>query len=153
SPSTPTRRTYSSTLPGSCSTQPGTRPSSQPPPGADRAASPPRSSPPNTPATKPPAMAGSSNDTRQVSNAPTPPPRRPGRRPDPGRLRADRPIHQPAPGNDRHLDVYEHDRDHRGPCPGARRHDPEGRASSPEQLGGGRRQPDPAGGTRALRQP
>ena len=89
---------------------------------------------------------------------PPPPPRRPRRRPDPGRLRADRPLHQPAPGNDQHLDVDEHDVDHgdrdqRRPCPGARRHDPERRASSPEQPGCGRRQPDPAGGARALRQP
>ena len=34
---------------------------------------------------------------------------------DPGRLRADRPLHQPAPGNDQHLDVDEHDVDHARP--------------------------------------
>ena len=43
--------------------------------------------------------------------------------------------------------------DQRRPCPGARRHDPEGRPSSPEPARGGRRQPDPAGGARALRRP
>ena len=70
SPSTPTAPTRSSTLPGSCSTPPGTRRSSRPPRAAGHAGSPPRSSPPNTPATRPPATAGSSNDTRQGSDAP-----------------------------------------------------------------------------------
>ena len=152
--------TPSSTSPASCSTPPGTRRSSQPAPEAGRAGSPPRSSPPNTPATKPPATAGSSNDTRQGSDAPTPPPapRRPRHRPDPGRLRTDRPLHQSTPGDDQHVDVDDLDDDHgdraqRRPCPRARRHDPERRPRSPEQARGRRRQPDPAGGARALRQP
>ena len=63
SPSTPTAPTPSSTSPGSCSTPPGTRRSSRPAPAAGPAGSPPRSSPPNTPAIRPPATAGSSNDT------------------------------------------------------------------------------------------
>ena len=80
---------------------------------------------------------------------PPPPPRRPRPRADPGRLRADRPLQQPAPNSDRRLDVDERDpvdhgdRDQRRPRPGARRHDPEWGAGSPEDPGCGRGQPTP----------